>query len=313
MSRRKQRLNKLNRLASTPAFQQRAVSVSYSVERDTQPDTRLDSLPEAVQRIEMIPLNQITTEGYQRILNMVNVKKIARDFDMAKLGVLVVSERADGTYAVLDGQHRLSAMRRIEKTTANCIVLEGLTVKQEADYFRKQNENKQALRVADTFNASIWAEDVECLRIRELVGKYGFRFGKSGTPMCICAIAALQKTVQIFSFDVLDKVLATIAMTWPHDTTILRREMLAGLAEFWSRFAGQLTVQQFASRMMQKLPMDMYRDAHSRSAGKANPGAAFNKSIRFVTCCVLADNYNKGLRKGSKNRVAMEWNCEGDE
>ena len=309
MSRRKRRINRVNRASIAPV----AVQQVMPIFEEAVPSVVPTLVRDAEQRIEMIPLNQISTEGYQRVLNMINVKKIARNFDIAKLGVLVVSKHADGTYAVLDGQHRLSAMRRIGKVAANCIVLEGLTVQQEADYFRRQNENKQALRITDTFNASIWAEDAESLRITELVGKYGFRFGKSGIPMCICAIAALQKTVQLFGFDTLENVLATVAATWPTDTTILRREMLAGLAEFWSRFADQITVQQFASRMAQKLPMDMYVDARNRSAGKANPGTAFNKGVRFVTCCVLVDNYNKGLRKDSKNRVTMEWDCKEGE
>lgn len=303
----------MNRISLPSTAEQQVMPVTEIGEEIVQPDIQSALTPESEQSIKMIPLNQITTEGYQRVLNMVNVKSIARNFDIARLGVLVVSKHSDGTYAVLDGQHRLSAMRRIGKAAANCIVLEGLTVKQEADYFRRQNENKQALRITDTFNASIWAEDEESLKIKELVGKYGFRFGKSGSPMCICAIAALQQTVRIFSFDTLELVLATIAATWPNDTTILRREMLAGLAEFWSRFAEQITVQQFAARMMQKLPMDMYLEARSRSAGKSVPGTAFNKGIRFVTCCVLADNYNKGLRKGSKNRVIVEWDCKEDE
>ena len=108
----------------------------------------------------------------------------------------MVSHRADGTYAVLDGQHRLTALRRLGYDAANCIVLEGMTIQQEADYFRRQNENKQSLRINDTFNASLWAEDAESLRIKELMDKYGFRHGKSGQPMCICAIGALQRILR---------------------------------------------------------------------------------------------------------------------
>ena len=113
---------------------------------------------EVEQRIECVPLERIVTEQYQRILNMKNVAGIVKNFDPAKLGVLVVSHRADGTYAVLDGQHRLAALRRLGYDAANCIVLEGMTIRQEADYFRRQNENKQSLRINDTFNASLWAE-----------------------------------------------------------------------------------------------------------------------------------------------------------
>ena len=68
---------------------------------------------EVEQRIECVPLERIVTEQYQRILNMKNVAGIVKNFDPAKLGVLVVSHRTDGTYAVLDGQHRLTALRRL--------------------------------------------------------------------------------------------------------------------------------------------------------------------------------------------------------
>ena len=124
---------------------------------------------EVHQQIRLIPLAHIVTEEYQRVLNMRNVAGIVRHFDPAKLGVLVVSHRADGTYSVLDGQHRLAALRRLGYTSANCIVLEGMSIREEADYFRRQNENKQTLRIADTFNASVWAEDEESMQIKRLM------------------------------------------------------------------------------------------------------------------------------------------------
>ena len=73
------------------------------------------------QQIVSVPLDRIVTEEYQRVLNMKNVNGIVRDFDPARLGVLVVNHRADGTYAILDGQHRLAALRRMGYAAANCI------------------------------------------------------------------------------------------------------------------------------------------------------------------------------------------------
>ena len=247
------------------------------------------------------------------MLNMRNVAGIVRHFDPAKLGVLVVSHRADGTYSVLDGQHRLAALRRLGYTSANCIVLEGMSIREEADYFRRQNENKQTLRIADTFNASVWAEDEESMQIKRLMDKYNFRHGKSGQPMCICAIGALQQIIRQFGTEALELTLASIAATWPRDTTILRREMLAGLGEFWKRYAHVVTVPQFEARMQLKIPMDLYQEVRRRTQGKATPGTAFSKSIRFTTCAVLVDAYNKGLRTGSKNRLKLEWDMADDE
>ena len=250
---------------------------------------------EVEQRIECVPLERIVTEQYQRILNMKNVAGIVKNFDPAKLGVLVVSHRTDETYAVLDGQHRLTALRRLGYDAANCIVLEGMTIRQEADYFRRQNENKQSLR------------------IKALMDKYGFRHGKSGQPMCICAIGALQRILRRFGDRTLELTLACIAATWPHDSTILRGEMLAGLGEFWRRYGEKLTVAQFETRMRKHLPMEMYQEVRCRTQGKATPATAFNKTIRFTMCAVFVKAYNKQLRTNSPNRLELEWDHDDEE
>ena len=295
-----------------------ATAVAAAAEQEAQPTFLSDAregIPakEVEQHIACLPLERIVTEQYQRVLNMKNVAGIVKNFDPAKLGVLVVSHRADGTYAVLDGQHRLAALRRLGYDAANCIVLEGMTIRQEADYFRRQNENKQSLRINDTFNASLWAEDAESLRIKALMDKYGFRHGKSGQPMCICAIGALQRILRRFGDRALELTLACIAATWPHDSTILRGEMLAGLGEFWRRYGEQLTVAQFEARMRKHLPLEMYQEARRRTQGKTTPATAFNKTIRFTMCAVYVSAYNKQLRTNSPNRLELEWDHDDEE
>ena len=295
-----------------------ATAVAAAAEQEAQPTFLSDAregIPakEVEQHIACLPLERIVTEQYQRILNMKNVAGIVKNFDPAKLGVLVVSYRADGTYAVLDGQHRLTALRQLGYDATNCIVLEGMTIQQEADYFRRQNENKQSLRINDTFNASLWAEDAESLRIKALMDKYGFRHGKSGQPMCICAIGALQRILRRFGDRTLELTLACIAATWPHDSTILRGEMLAGLGEFWRRYGEQLTVAQFEARMRKHLPLEMYQEARRRTQGKIMPSTAFNKTIRFTMCAVYVSAYNKQLRTNSPNRLELEWDHEDEE
>lgn len=310
--RRQERMRQLQRSAAVPPAQVSIEELKETNPLEAQhtfpPDVR-ERIPsrEVGQHIACVPLERIVTEQYQRVLNMKNVAGIVKNFDPAKLGVLVVSHRADGTYAVLDGQHRLTALRRLGYDATNCIVLEGMTIRQEADYFRRQNENKQSLRINDTFNASLWAEDAESLRIKALMDKYGFRHGKSGQPMCICAIGALQRILRRFGDKTLELTLACIAATWPHDSTILRGEMLAGLGEFWMRYGEKLTVQQFEARMRRHLPMEMYQEARRRTQGKTTPATAFNKTIRFTMCAVYVSAYNKQLRTNSPNRLELEW------
>ena len=141
--RRQERMQQLQRSAVASPAQMRIEELNALKEihpLEEQPASLQDEwepIPakEVEQRIECVPLERIVTEQYQRILNMKNVAGIVKNFDPAKLGVLVVSHRADGTYAVLDGQHRLAALRRLGYDAANCIVLEGMTIRQEADYF----------------------------------------------------------------------------------------------------------------------------------------------------------------------------------
>ena len=325
--RRQERMQQLHRNTAEASVQvsmeeltakAEATAVAAAAEQEAQPTFlpyARESIPakEVEQHIACLPLERIVTEQYQRVLNMKNVAGIVKNFDPAKLGVLVVSYRADGTYAVLDGQHRLTALRQLGYDATNCIVLEGMTVQQEADYFRRQNENKQSLRINDTFNASLWAEDAESLRIKALMDKYGFRHGKSGQPMCICAIGALQRILRRFGDRVLELTLACIAATWPHDSTILRGEMLAGLGEFWRRYGEQLTVAQFEARMRKHLPLEMYQEARRRTQGKTMPSTAFNKTIRFTMCAVYVSAYNKQLRTNSPNRLELEWDHDDEE
>lgn len=325
--RRQERMQQLHRNTAEASVQvsmeeltakAEATAVAAAAEQEEQPmflpDAR-EGIPakEVEQHIACLPLERIVTEQYQRVLNMKNVAGIVKNFDPAKLGVLVVSHRADRTYAVLDGQHRLTALRQLGYDATNCIVLEGMTIQQEADYFRRQNENKQSLRINDTFNASLWAEDAESLRIKALMDKYGFRHGKSGQPMCICAIGALQRILRRFGDRTLELTLACIAATWPHDSTILRGEMLAGLGEFWRRYGEQLTVAQFEARMRKHLPLEMYQEARRRTQGKIMPSTAFNKTIRFTMCAVYVSAYNKQLRTNSPNRLELEWDHDDEE
>ena len=123
--------------------------------------------------------------AYQRILNMKNVAGIVKNFDPAKLGAWWSATGRTGR-AVLDGQHRLTALRQLVMTRPNCIVLEGDDPRRRRTSAAARTR-KQSLRINDTFNASLWAEDAESLRIKELMDKYGFRHLENPASRCASA------------------------------------------------------------------------------------------------------------------------------
>ena len=259
------------------------------------------------QRIESIPLDAMFLGNYQRPVSMNNVKKIVNAFDSSRLGVLVVSERPNGKYAVIDGQHRMTALSQLGIKSASCIVLTGLTEQDEAEFFRHQNENTRSLNVRDRFKAGVIAKDENTLQIQSVMVKNGFYSEGGGHGTRIEAMAALQKIVEIYGLDILDRTLALANATWPGNRNAVSREMLSALMEFAHRFGESVSNAQFAIRMGSKDPQNLVQLIRQRNGGTYTRNASFSKQNRFNGCGVLVTEYNKGLGSTAKCRLHLNW------
>ena len=96
-----------------------------------------------MQSIERVPLNEICIEPYQRILNNARVKRIADNFDPARVGVLLLSKRGEHRYAIVDGQHRLCAMRQIGLQEAVCIICGRHVLRRRSGLFPHSDQGYQ--------------------------------------------------------------------------------------------------------------------------------------------------------------------------
>src|SRR5690242_16192920 len=78
----------------------------------------------------------------ERKYNARRAKRIAQTIDPDALGVLYVSKRRDGTYVVIDGQHRRGAFIELGwgDQKMPCHVYHGLTLADEARLFAEFNE-----------------------------------------------------------------------------------------------------------------------------------------------------------------------------
>jgi|GEM_PF-743879 len=89
--------------------------------------------------IQSLPLADIKPTQYQQNPNFNFVDRIVNRFDAAKLGTLLVSFR-DGNYYILDGVHRLAALRKLGYTHANCLVLATTNLEQEVNCYLQKCE-----------------------------------------------------------------------------------------------------------------------------------------------------------------------------
>lgn len=252
------------------------------------------------QTIRQIPISSLQVGGYQRPTNTAQVDKIAAQFDEAKLGLPIVSDR-DGHYHLLDGAHRVAALRKIGYTHAKCVVLTGLTYQDEAEYFRSQNRNSRPLTKYNLFKAGLEAGDELCVQIDRITRANGFTVGMSGRNFnSIAAIFALSTICTVYGFEVLDSTLALIRATWEGINNATRREFLVGTAEFVHRFGPA----QFAERMRFKSIAEIWQDflAEAGHSSRTSSDPAMRKGF----CRVLVRHYNKGLVANSRKRLKME-------
>ena len=250
------------------------------------------------QRVASISLVKIEPSDYQRPTNTRQVANIVKNFDEAKLGTLTVSER-NGKYYLIDGAHRSWALRNLGYTHVLCTVLSGLTYEQEADYFRKQNQDKRPLTPGDLFKAGLASGDIQCANINRIVRANGFRIGTGKKDFFrLMSIHALYTISEDFGYKALDDTLFLLANTWSGIAKASQSESLLGVAEFVHRYG----IVEFAERMHEKFAVVWYDYCEAMRVH----GSVGSSTSRKKYCRILVEHYNKGIVHNSKKRLKWE-------
>lgn len=210
--------------------------------------------------------------AYQREPNPARVKKIAENFDRALAGVLLVNKRTNGSLFVMDGQHRLEAMKLRKYDMALCNVYQGLTQAQEASIYHTADTQTSKLTALDAFRAKLIAQDAEALDIRRIVEKNGLRIyiqregthpGKKRPSTTIWAIATLQDIYQKDKGKLLDATLELARLSWPGEGEVFKDKFLLGLAHFHQKYQGEYRQQDFIEKMHTISLAAVHQKAHA--------------------------------------------------
>jgi len=93
-------------------------------------------------RLVFLPVESLQVDHrYQRPLNAQWARWLAENWDDRMLGVLTVSQREDGSFWLLEGQHRSAALVSIgmAERKVPCIAFKNLSVREEADIYLGRN------------------------------------------------------------------------------------------------------------------------------------------------------------------------------
>lgn len=191
-------------------------------------------------RVEKIDVRTIQKDGYQRNLTETKVRKIMREYDPLILGLPELSRRADGSLFVIDGQHRITAIMRMDGDVSpliSAVVWTGLTPEQEAEKFAKSQDsrNRSAMLPESLHNAMVYARDLQAKRIEDVVHANGYRIGPGEEGRRIRAVKNLYDIEERYGADMLDAVLTVIASAWGREAHP-EGPLMSGVALFIGMF-----------------------------------------------------------------------------
>lgn len=181
--------------------------------------------------LEWIGVNDLKVDDYQRKVSSPHVRAIVRNFNSDTFGIITVALREDGSLYVVDGQHRVIAIRSMQAEGDNqevqCVVIAGWTSVQEAQFFSESQRNRKGITPGQAHNAEVYAQDEVAVAIETAVRNAGFRISGQvdGEGGQIKAVGALYRITRAYGAAILSNTLLICAAAWgtdnpPQDNTI---------------------------------------------------------------------------------------------
>lgn len=247
--------------------------------------------------VEQLPLSRLIIDPtYQRPLDTRRVAKMAADYDPALIGVLEVSRRPDGTYAVIDGQHRWALLLDVADDgtdpTVACKVHHDLTVDDEAALFFDIDASRRKLTGWDRWTARRGAGDPVVVEIEAAVHACGLRTSEYRTPGGVSSTVALETVYDLGGTELLTECLQLVLNVWRDDPDALSRAVIEGFAYLLTGYPRE---QLDLSRLITQLQPLTVRQFGSRISAKRERTPGSNSRL---AAAVMVDEYNKADRAG---------------
>lgn len=235
---------------------------------------------------EMVPVSNLKSDTYQRVINWPFVDVTAKEFDMCQAGLIQVSLRG-GEYHVIDGQHRVLAARKAKILMLMCQVIHGLTYEEEAELFLAQAKRK-GLLVFDYFNAEVEAKRADALEIKRAVEESGLTVGRGTGHNKIQALGTLKAIYLKHGYNHLLSSLILTRTTWDGIPESMVKEIILGVSDFIDTYGKEFDQKFFKKQLKRISPVKILREAKAKSDDSGDSKRASVQKIIFKY-------YNYGL------------------
>jgi len=255
-------------------------------------------------KIRPVPIAQMKVPPAlvtQREFRKAHGDNIAADLDLNKIGYPIMNHR-DGIFWVLDGQHRIYALKQngFEHDNLDCEVYEGLTDAEMADIFLGRDRRKQ-IAPYDKFHVSCTAgykRELDILRAIESNGQRVSRERGEG----ITAVGALGGVYDRSGDAVVGQVIRTINLSFSGDGDAFDRSIIEGLGLVFNRYNGRTNEKALGQRLAQLKhgARELLRKAESIRERTGN-------QKKHCVAAAVVDIYNRGEGAHGKGRLPAWW------
>jgi hypothetical protein len=200
--------------------------------------------------IRALPLSVLSIDpNVQRGLDQRRVAKIAAELNLDALGVITVSQRPDGGYFIIDGQHRTEGVRQAGHAThkMSCRVFTGLSLAEEAALFRLLN-NTAKPQYIDLFRVRTVEGEPVAVDIDRMVSRHGWKIGQGNYSGVLSAVQAFER-IYLMDEASAERTLITVTRAWGHDAAGVDGRILEGIGLVYVRYQDSVAADDLTDRL----------------------------------------------------------------
>jgi hypothetical protein len=206
--------------------------------------------------------------------------------------ICVTKADANGTYHVVDGQHRKSALEMAYGLDEKCpcMVVNADNPAKAAKIFQKLNKVKSQSKVTQ-FKIAVTAKDETEVKVNAIVLAAGYHIDSHRSEKAISAVSALSAVYQKSSADILKTTLQVIQATWGWDPAAVVGPIIQGYGAFLTLYAAKVDFKRLRECMAKRYSPGKLQGS-AKSAREVSGGTHSDAIRRIITA-----TYNRGLRK----------------
>jgi hypothetical protein len=275
---------------------------------EARPELPLKPSVEALPDIAWLPVADLLVDyGYQHRPYASAIEALRKEYQEPHSGFILVNQRQDGTYWIIDGQTRQAVHQLLELRWIRAEILHGLTQAEEADVYLLKCINAKRMPV-DFFLAEYMARRPMAVLIHDLLECRGIEIesyastqrkrGMDTKPVVTCVTYLKRMIHRDPTGDTLGMTLDLIRDTWDYSGNTLTGVFLDAMHKLLIVHADELDRKSFVQKLGGFIPEDLREKALLLRLG-TKPQLAVGTALQHV----IIDLYNSG--RSAARRITL--------